>query len=255
MMIAGARCVWRGRKRLLGLAMFALVLGNAGSASAGSKRPDFSMIDPAWAYTQIDHDLRGGVGGSAWQALKRDFPEEYKVFIKSYVAALLTRQDPAPISGAFLQSHIASSMLLAPLAPSSNLARIQRAKVPIIESLAKSDVESCAAFAVGDASTVQNNIQRHLDDQSVWRAAEFEAALFDVTAAARIRPKSRRILEAHDIRILRAIASSLGDTSEEIDTMLSRIPDSQQDRCRIGVLFFRAIAATPDDTAAKFAFH
>lgn len=255
MMIAGARHVWRGRKPLLGLAMFALVLGNAGSASAGSERPDFSLIDPAWASTQIDHDLRSGVGGAGWRALKQDFPEEYKVFIKNYVAALLTRIDPAPISGAFLQKHIASSILLAPLAPSSNLARYQRSKVPIIENLAKTDLESCAAFAAGDASTVENNIQRHLDDQSVRRAADLEAALFDAAAAARIRPEARRVLEAHDIKIFRSIASSLGDTSEEVDMMLSRIPDDQRERCRIGVLFFQAIAATPDDTAAKFAFH
>lgn len=238
MMIAGARYVWRGSKGLLGLAMFALVLGSACSASGESERPDFSMIDPAWASTQIDHDLTSGVGGSAWQALKRDFPEEYRAFIKKYVAALLTRHDPAPISGAFLQSHIASSMLLAPLAPSSNLARVQRAKVPIIENLAKTDIDSCAAFAVGDAGTVQNNIRRHLDDQSVRRASEFEAALFDAVAAARIRPNARRAIEAHDIKIFRSIASSLGNTSEEIDMMLSRVPDDQRERCRIGVLFF-----------------
>lgn len=128
-------------------------------------------------------------------------------------------------------------------------------KVPIIENLAKTDIESCAAFAVGDASTVENNIQRHLDDQSVRRAADSEAALFDAAAAAHIRPQARRVLEAHDIQIFRSIASSLGDTSEEVDMMLSRIPDNQRERCRIGVLFFQAIAATPDDTAAKFAFH
>lgn len=253
-MITGARRVWRGRERLLGLSMFALVLGNAAEASAGSERPDFSLIDPAWAYTQIDHDLTGGVGGSAYQALKRDFPEEYKVFIKTYVAALLTRQDPAPISGEFLQSHIAVSMLLAPLAPSSNLARVQRAKVPIIKNLAETDVESCAAFAVGDTEPVENNIKRHLDDQSIRRDSEFEAALFDAAAAARIRPNARRVMEARDIKIFRAVASSLGDTSIEIDMMLSNIPDDQRERCRVGVRFFQAIAATPDDIAAKFAF-
>lgn len=250
----GGSHFWLGWGWLFGLTIFGLTLGYSGIAFGQSAKPDFSLIDPVWAAAQMDRNFTQDAGGAAWRALKRDYPQDYEAFIKAYVAALLTHQNTAPISGEFLQSHLRLAILVAPFAPSPYLARLQRAKAAAIEILANTDVESCAAFAVGDEETFENGIQGNLGDGVLRAAAELEAALFDAAAAAKINPKSRRIMNAEDIKVLKKVALALGNTPEDVGAMLSRPPESKQERCRLGVLFYRAIAAAPEDTAAKFAF-
>jgi hypothetical protein len=242
------------RNHFIGFLVVGLAAGPASAAFPQSKQPDFSLIDPVWAAGQVEPDLLNGDDSRAWRALKHDFPQDYDSFLQAYAAAILNNNDPSRISGDFLQSRLKLSILLAPLAPSSALARLQRAKASMIKYLATTDVATCAAFASGDSEQVQSGVLNHQDAQSIRIASEIVAAMFDAVAAARVQPNPRRVLDANDIKTIRRLAAALGGTPNEIDALLSRPPDDKPQRCRLGVLFFEAIAASPDDTSAKFAF-
>ena len=124
----------------------------------------------------------------------------------------------------------------------------------MIKHLSANDVAACAAFASGDQDTLNRAIANHLDDQSVRLWAEIDGAMFDAAAAALAEPHVRGVLDTNDINTIKKLALAHGGTPAQADAMFSSLPNDQRQRCKLGVLFFEAIAAAPDDTAAKFAF-
>jgi len=231
----------------------AVLVGSAGGAAAQSRSPDYSLIDPAWAAGQLDTTLQNGAGAPAWRALKRDYPQDYQAFLKTYVAAILHHQERASISGAFIQDHLKLAMAVAPRAPPSALARVQKAKAAAIEQLSTRDIAACAAFASGDQGAMARSVD-HMDDRTLTLMAQIDGAMFDAAAAAVAEPHARAALDAGDIATVKKLAIEHGGTAAQADAIFSAPPQDEDQRCRLGVLFYDAIAAAPDETAAKFVF-
>jgi hypothetical protein len=62
-------------------------------------------------------------------------------------------------------------------------------------------------------------------------------------------------LDAEDVARLKALIVKQGGSAQEADIIFSAEATAGDDgqSCRYGVMFYKAMAAAPDETAAKFA--
>jgi hypothetical protein len=231
----------------------ALALAIATPAAAQKAEPDFSLIDPAWAAKETDRSFQSGQSKVAWQALKRNFPDDYQAFVVEYANATLKHESLAPISGRFIQGHTVGVIDLARQAPAPKLARIQRSRAKLIQHLATSDLAACAVMAQG--GDLQASVSRIADPLTLALFYENLSTFADAAGAGRDRPTSRTPLDARDVAKLKALIVKQGGSAQDADAIFSKdatIGDDAQS-CRYGVMFYKAMAAAPDETAAKFA--
>jgi hypothetical protein len=229
-----------------------LGLAIASPAVAQQPKPDFSLIDPAWAAKEIDRNFQSGQSKVAWKALKRNFPADYQAFVVEFANATLKHENFALISGRFIQDHTLGAVSLARQAPAPQLARMQRSRAKLIQHLATSDVATCAVMAkAGDLSSF-NPAQ---DPLATALFHENLATFADAAGAGRDRPTSRTPLDAEDVARLKALIVKQGGSAQEADIIFSAEATAGDDgqSCRYGVMFYKAMAAAPDETAAKFA--
>jgi len=228
-----------------------MALAIAAPAIAQQAKPDFSLIDPAWAAKETDRSFQSGQSKVAWRALKRNFPAEYQAFVVEYANATLKHEDLAPISGRFIQDHTLGALALARQAPAPQLARVQRSRAKLIQHLATSDVAACAVMAKGgDLSSFDPT----RDPLTTALFYENLATFADAAGAGRDKPTSRTLL-AEDVAELQALIVKQGGSAREADAIFSADATTGDDAqsCRYGVMFYKAMAAAPDETAAKFA--
>lgn len=231
-----------------------IVLGFAiaSPAIAQQAKPDFSLIDPAWAVKETDRSFQSGQSKVAWKALKRNFPAEYQAFVVEYANATLKHEDLAPISGRFIQEHTLGAVPLARQAPASQLARMQRSRAKLIQYLATSDVATCAVMARGGDLS---GFDPARDPLATTLFYENLATFADAAGAGRDRPTSRTPLDTEDVTRLKALIVKQGGSAQEADVIFSAEATAGDDgqSCRYGVMFYKAMTAAPDETAAKFA--
>lgn len=230
----------------------ALALAIASPAIAQQAKPDFSLIDPAWAVKETDRNFQNGQSKVAWKALKRNFPADYQAFVVEYANATLKHEDLAPISGRFIQDHTLGALALARQAPAPQLARMQRSRAKLIQYLANSDLAACAVMAKG------GDLSRFDPTRDPLATALFYenlATFADAAGAGRDRPTSRTPLDVEDVARLKALIVGQGGSAREADAIFSRdaVTGDDAQSCRYGVMFYKAMAAAPDETAAKFA--
>ena len=229
-----------------------LGLAIASPAIAQQAKPDFSLIDPAWAAKETDRSFQSGQSKVAWKALKRNFPADYQAFVVEYANATLKHEDLAPISGRFIQDHTVGAIDLARRAPARHLARMQRSRAKLIQYLATSDPAACAVMARGGDLSSFDPTQDPLATALFY---ENLVTFADAAGAGRDRPTSRAPLAAEDVARLKALIVKQGGSLQEADAIFSADAAAGDDAqsCRYGVMFYRAMAAAPDETAAKFA--
>ena len=232
----------------------ALTLAIATPAAAQQAKPDFSLLTPEWAAGEIDRSFQDGESKVAWQALKRNFPDDYQAFVLEYAKGSLRHADVAPISGRFIQDHTLGILPLARQAPTPELARVQHQRAKLIEHLATSNVGACAAMA-RTATPLGGDFGQNADPRIAALLYDNLAAFVDAAGAGRDRPTSRTAISQEDVARLKALIVAQGGSSQEADAVFSPEAYTGDDApsCRHGLAFYRAMAAAPDETAAKFA--
>lgn len=229
--------------------LIVLVLAVAFPAVAQKAKHDFSKLDPAWAANEIDSSFQGGEAKAAWQALKRNFPDDYRAFIAEYANAMIKGDELAPISGRFFQGHTVGALDLARKAPAAQLARVQHQRARLIEQLATSNIQACAAMARGSAPTPPS------DPVGLAILYDNLAAFADAAGAGRDSPTQHATVDARDLESLKALIVAQGGSRQEADAVFSPAAYAADDTnaCRYGLMLFRATAIAPDETAGKFA--